>query len=215
MYVPSTARAPVEQAAEVQVYKNRFMTLYDDEVRFANGRAGRYWRLVYGDGLPGAAVLPVCGDRVALVCVWRYAISGWEWAVPRGYAHTADPAQTACAELAEEIGVSPLELIPLGTVHPDSGHITSAVHLYAARISPDAVTEPADTEEVAGVQWITARELRQMIASGQITDGFTLAAVCQALCRGLLELYPVRQLETGLTCGGKIFPGLTCIQRKT
>jgi 8-oxo-dGTP pyrophosphatase MutT (NUDIX family) len=179
-------RAPaITRIRENAVYKNRFATVYDDDVAFGDGSAGRYWRLAVGGGDPGVAVLPVCDGKIALVHVFRYAVGAWEWAIPRGYAHGGDAAVTAAAELAEELGSPPGRLEPLGEMTPDSGHLTVTVRLFMAYYA-DPVSSPRDTSEVAGVRWVPVPDLLAAIAAGDIIDGFTLAAVCAAMCRKVL-----------------------------
>jgi 8-oxo-dGTP pyrophosphatase MutT (NUDIX family) len=174
---PLVTAAPIARVAEKLVYRNRFVAVYDDEVRFMNGRPGRYYRIVSGEGRPGAVIVPLAGDEVALVRTWRYAVQAWEWGFPRGYAHGNDPEQTARIELAEEIGADPLELTLLGQTWPDSAHLQAVVSVFAARMSPEAVnSEPADSEEAAEIRWLPVRDLAALIAGGAIRDGFTLAA---------------------------------------
>jgi 8-oxo-dGTP pyrophosphatase MutT (NUDIX family) len=177
--------APVERLAERVVYTNRFVTVYDDDVRFADGRAGTYIRVVQSGGLPGVVMLPLADGRIGLVRVYRYPVGAWEWGLPRGLAHGGDPEATARTELAEELGAPPRQLTSLGRVHPDSGTLASVVHMFAAGYAVQA-SAPQDTGEVAAVRWVPVPELLAAIAAGDITDGFTLAAVCAAMCRKLL-----------------------------
>lgn len=169
------------------VYANRFITLYDDDVRFADGSAGTYGRLVSSGGLPGVAVLPLAAGAAGLVRVYRYPPAAWEWGIPRGNAHGTDPALTASEELLEELGARPDTLTELGRVNPNSGILAGADWLFAAGYGGQPAA-PRDTREVAAVAWVPVPELLAGIAAGDITDGYTLAAVCAALCRGLLTV---------------------------
>lgn len=174
---PPVTAVPVTRVAERLVYRNRFVAVYDDEVLFMNGRPGRYYRVVSGEGKPGVVIMPLAGELTALVRTWRYAVRDWEWGFPRGYAHGDDPEQSARIELAEEIGADPLELTLLGRTWPDSAHLEVSVYVFAARMDPGAVNSaPADAEEVAEIRWLPVRDLPALIAAGEIRDGFTLAA---------------------------------------
>jgi len=188
---PVTEQAPVALAAERVVCSTRFLTLYDDDVLFSDGKPGRHHRLIQSGGRPGVAVLPYCRGRIALVRVWRYPIAAWEWGIPRGSAHSDSAAMSAAGELTEELGEEPETLQPLGIVYPDSGLLAGAVHLFAARYA-EPVSVPLDTREVAAVRWEPVRDLLAAIAAGEITDGFTLAVTCQALVRGLITFSPPR-----------------------
>jgi ADP-ribose pyrophosphatase len=185
---PSGSRVPaIRRISEKIVYSNRFATVYDDPVVFADGSEGSYLRIVESDGKPGVAMLAVCGDRVALVLTYRYALTSWEWAVPRGFAHDDDASMSARAELAEELGREPDNLIPIGTVTANSGLLTGRVELFLAQYAT-TVSEPADHKEVAEVKWISIKALHHEIASGQIMDAFTLSAITCAQAHGLIEL---------------------------
>lgn len=167
------------------VYQNRFATICDDDVRFADGRTGTYIRVVQSGGLPGVVMLPVANGHAGLVRVYRYAVGMWEWGLPRGLAHGADPEQSARNELLEELGAQPSALTGLGEMTPDSGTLAAVVHLFLASY-PAPVSDARDRCEVAGIRWLPVTALRAEIAEGQIRDGFTLAAMCAAACRGLL-----------------------------
>ena len=179
------AAPPVECLAEHAVYRNRFVTVYDDDVQFSDGRTGTYVRVVQSDGLPSAAMLPLAGNHAGLVRVYRYPAGAWEWGIPRGLAHGGDPEATAREELLEELGARPERLEFLGRMTPDSGILASVLHMFAA-MYPAPVSAPQDTVEISAVRWVPVPDLLAMIAGGEISDGFTLAAVCAALCRGLL-----------------------------
>jgi 8-oxo-dGTP pyrophosphatase MutT (NUDIX family) len=177
--------SPIKRLGENTVYQNRFITVYDDPVEFADGTLGTFLRIVESGGRPGVAMLPIASGHIGLVRTYRYALGAWQWGIPRGFAHGSEPEVSAREELVEEIGAVPLELIQLGEISPNSGLLTSVVHLFMARYS-HPVDQPQDRSEVAEVRWVPVAELRTEIGSGQISDGFTLAAMCCANCRNLL-----------------------------
>jgi ADP-ribose pyrophosphatase len=179
------AAPPIERLAERAAYSNPFVTVYDDDVRFADGHTGTYLRIVQSGGLPGVVAFPMAAGLAGLVRVYRYTAGGWEWEFPRGMAHGGDPAASASEELLEEIGARPRRLEELGVMRPDSGIMAGVIHMFAAEYA-EPVSAPLDTGEVSAVAWIPVGDLMARIAAGDITDGFTLAAVCAAMCRGLL-----------------------------
>lgn len=173
------------------MFANRFVTVYDDDVAFPGGRTGRYVRVVQSGGQPGVAVLPIASGHVGLVRVYRYPVAAWEWGIPRGLAQGGDPAATAREELLEELGAYPDSVIPLGQMTPDSGILAAVVHLYAASYG-HMPTAARDTDEVAGICWLPLAQLQEAIRGGQVTDGFTLAAVGAAACQPA-QLAPILQ----------------------
>lgn len=177
---------PIERLAEHAVYRNRFVAIYDDDVRFRDGSTGTYVRVVQSGGLPSAAMLPLAAGRIGLVRVYRYPVGAWEWGIPRGLAHGGDPEATAREELLEELGARPERLESLGRVNPDSGILAGTLHMFAA-IYPAPVSAPRDTLEVSDVRWVPVPDLLAMIADGGISDGYTLAAMCAAICRRVIQ----------------------------
>lgn len=178
---------PIRRVEENLAYRNQFAAIYDDPVVFADGSKGSYLRVVESGGRPGVAILAICDAQIALVLTYRYALGSWEWAIPRGFAHGNDANNSARAELAEELGEEPEDLIPIGTVTPNSGLLAGHVELFLARYAT-TVDKPTDRNEVAEVKWISAEALHDEIASGQIKDTFTLSAITCAQARGLIRL---------------------------
>jgi 8-oxo-dGTP pyrophosphatase MutT (NUDIX family) len=179
------AQAPIRLVREREVFGNRFVTVYDDDVVMPGDRSGRYLRIVEAGGRPGVAMLARSADQYALVRTYRYPISAWEWAIPRGFAHGDDPRQSALAELREEIGGKPAEITELGIVSSNSGLLAGRVHLFYARYE-EAICDPTDKDEVTAVRWVDLPTLLAKIASGSLIDSFTLSAVTLAVARGVL-----------------------------
>jgi ADP-ribose pyrophosphatase len=169
------------------VYKNDYVTVYDDDVSFPTDVRGRHVRIVESHGRSGIAVLALCAGRVALVRTYRYPVEVWEWGIPRGFAQHDNPDATARSELAQELGEAPDHLLKLVQMTPNSGLLSSVVHVYIARYATQ-MTSPIDTGEVAAVRWLPVRELLNEISSGEIRDGFTLAAVGAGVACGLLHI---------------------------
>ena len=135
----------------------------------------------------GAAALAMCGERIALVQVYRYPLKEWEWGVPRGFGHGDDAMASARAELVEELGAEPDELVDLGQVTPNSGLLTGWVQMVLARYEVE-IAAPVDVDEIGAVRWVDLATLRAEIVEGGIRDGFTLATLAAAAVRGLVRL---------------------------
>lgn len=187
----------ITQVAARRVFENNFVTVFDDDVRFTDGRIGHYLRIVEAQGRPGVAMIATHQDathqdathqdRVALVRTFRYTLQRFEWGIPRGFGQHADPALSARAELIEELGAAPDRMQLLATMTPNSGLLATSVSVFAARY-PSMPTTPGDTAEVSAVRWPTWNELLGEISDGRIVDGFTLAAVGIAYGKGLVHI---------------------------
>jgi 8-oxo-dGTP pyrophosphatase MutT (NUDIX family) len=157
------------------VYANKFVKLYDDDVLFPDGKAGRYVRLRAVTEGHAAVLIPIYRGKIALVQVFRYALGQLVWEFPRGFSQGKSVEDTARGELQEELGIKVATIETLGFIAPDSGIQSARVAVVIARVG-DPGDGPQDTTEVASARWVTPTELEEMMKSGEIEDGFTLAA---------------------------------------
>jgi ADP-ribose pyrophosphatase YjhB (NUDIX family) len=178
---------PIATIVENVVYENTFVRVYDNPVRFPDGSAGRYLRIIESAGRPGVAALAVADARIALVHTYRYPTQSWEWGIPRGFANTDDPYRSVRQELREEIAAAPTHLEPLVTVHSNSGLLAGQVHIYLARYAKPT-TAPLDIREIAAIRWVTLDELLKEINNRPVNDAFTVAAVGAAYAKGVFPI---------------------------
>lgn len=183
------AGVPADYGDVGVVYRDAYMSVVRDAVRFRDGRLGSYIRMVPATACAGAVVLPVTTGTaepgVMLVRHFRHAPRTWLWEAPRGFAEPGeDPRHTAERELAEELGLAVRDLTHLGTVHPDAGVSAAAVELYLATVTGDPV--PDRLEGIDDVRTLSSAELGAWVAGGRISDAFTLSAYAMATARGLL-----------------------------
>jgi 8-oxo-dGTP pyrophosphatase MutT (NUDIX family) len=179
---------PIRRVREVTAYANRFVHVFDDEVRFPDETSGRYLRIVHAGPGTGVVLLALCDQAVALVRSYRYPLGEWQWALPRGFAQHEDLLLTARAELREELGHDSTDLQVLGYITPDSGIRASKVAVVAARIPHDRAMHPRDQREIAEARWVTPDDLAAMAARKELEDGMSLAALALAHTLGIIEL---------------------------
>lgn len=100
---------------------------------------------------------------------------------PRGSTQDLGSSE-AMRELSEELGLphSPEGPSRLGTLHPDTGLLTTEVGVWAVRLSDEeAEGTRGHIEEFSGVrpEWHTLPVVMGMVSSGTIVCGMTLAAL--------------------------------------
>lgn len=159
-----------------------YMTIMRDAVRFPDGSLGLYNRIL---SPPGAAILPLLDTRIVLIHRFRHGTRTWHLEAPRGaFNGEGDEVADARRELVEEIGASPTELIDLGIVHSTTGCIDEYHRLFLARI--ESIGAPDKHEAITSIRTLPVAEAGQLIASGEITDGPTLALFLRARLLGYL-----------------------------
>ncbi|MEM4733566.1 MAG: NUDIX hydrolase [Candidatus Bathyarchaeia archaeon] len=184
-----TSHNKIQKLEERLVYSNPWIKLFFDHVRFPDGREGYYNRIIESEGRHGVAVLPFRRQSIGLVRQFRYPIGQELWEIPRGFGDSNDSRHDALRELEEETGIKiELErLVELGPIYPNSGILASQVLLFAADCEdvPELPKSPKG-HEITEFRWIQKEEVLSGIASGEITDAFTLCAVLRARELGII-----------------------------
>ncbi|MBA9001794.1 NUDIX hydrolase [Thermomonospora cellulosilytica] len=165
-------------------YRDPYVTVVRDPVRFPDGRTGGYLRILHTSGSAGAAVLPVRDGRVVLIRHFRHATRRWHWEIPRGFCDPGEtPEQNARRELAEELGGGLHRIEHIGRLHTDTGLYGGVVDLFWAAVGEP--TRPSGHEGINDILTLDLPALTAMLERGEITDSFTLAALLHAQARGL------------------------------
>ncbi len=159
-----------------------YMTFVRDAVRFADGRLGLYNRILEG---PCVAVLPILGDKLVLIRIFRHGMRDWSWEAPRGAVDLAESSEIAAMrELREEIGAEAETLTDLGPYTPGGASLAIRGRLYAAYIGRIGTLETA--ESICEARVVAVAEMERMIAMAEIEDGFTIALFARARARRLI-----------------------------
>jgi ADP-ribose pyrophosphatase len=133
---------------------------------------------------PGSVVLvPVtdAGD-IILVRQYRHAIGRWVWELPAGSLKPGEaPTAAAARECQEEIGLIPAALRPLASLFPTPGYCDEEMHFFRATGLREPATGDApaeqDEDEDIDAKPFAPDAIREMIASGEIIDMKTVAAL--------------------------------------
>jgi len=183
----------------------------EDEVAFANPHLEVHRVKVTSPSRPEPFTWSVCHRKGAVVVApqtadgsfilvrqERVPIRATLWEFPAGQIDEATEhdetaiRQTGLRELREESGYQLCpdgEVLSLGHFFPSCGFTDEHSHLLLVRpvtMSPEGA-KPDENEAIAEARAFTPAELRSMIASGEICDANTLAAVCRLLTTGLIR----------------------------
>jgi ADP-ribose diphosphatase len=109
---------------------------------------------------------------------YRYSVGRYMTEIPAGTLDVPDEPPVACArrELQEETGCRAAELRELMAVHPSPGLLGERLIVFVAEeVEPgEAALEPG---ELITVHWTPWAEALRQVASGEITDAKTVAAM--------------------------------------
>ena len=125
----------------------------------------------------GVSVLPIVGDKIGLIRIYRHAIEDYSWEVPRGFVETGESEiSSAIRELKEETGLecAPEDMVSLGYILPEPGILAARVQLFAAMncTKPESfeATELGHKES----RLVNLTEARSMIETSVLQDPSTI-----------------------------------------
>lgn len=164
-----------------------YIVVLRDLVEFPGGRRGSYFRVINQADLrggQGVVILAQKDDRFLLLHQFRHPVRSWTYEIPRGFGEPGVNAELqARNEIREEVGGEIEELVDLGVFHSNTGLEANEVRLFYARLK--SVGTPEVEEGIESLLWVSLQELEELIASGEITDGFTIAAYTRAKLKRL------------------------------
>jgi len=163
-----------QQQKTKQVYKNRFMTVTEDEVVTDHG-ATLTFGIVHKE--PAVYIIPWDGEKVTLVGQYRYAINSFSWEIPAGHMEHKNVEETAKVELREETGLSAEDNVEIGTFYVAPGHHTQMAHVFLATGLRKGSKSLEIAEQGMTTKEVTLAELDKMIMENEMKDGPTIASL--------------------------------------
>jgi 8-oxo-dGTP pyrophosphatase MutT (NUDIX family) len=165
------------------VYRNRWMTVREDEIERPDGSRG-----VYGvvDKPDFGIVIPAEDGGFHLVQEFRYPIGQRTWSFPQGSLpglRDADPEHLARTELAEETGLRAGRLEHLGFLHGAHGMSGQGFHAWLATDLVRGEPSREHEEQDMRCRWVSRREFERMIRDRLVTDDATVAAYALLMLR--------------------------------
>jgi ADP-ribose pyrophosphatase len=144
------------------------------------------------DTCDGAAALIINdAGEILMIHSVRPAVGEISWEIPRGGIDAGEtPAEAAAREVREETSfvVNPNHLLSLGFMHPDTGILSTKLHLFIHKTSQQryAMSYEPDGVEVKAIKWIHKARLIEAIRTNEITDSVTIATLGKARLLGII-----------------------------
>ena len=160
------------------LYDGKILKLKKDKILLPNGKEA-FREIVEHSG--GACVLCEKDGKILLVKQFRYAYAEELWEIPAGKINPGeDPSLTAIRELEEEGGIKAESVELLYKIYPSPGYTSEIIYLYRASGFTNTKMNLDEDEFLMG-KWFSAKEINDMMKSGEIKDGKTLIALLYAL----------------------------------
>jgi len=157
-------------------YKGQIVEMYEDTMKLPNGNIV-HWDFIKHMG--AAAVVPVRADgKIVMVRQYRNAMEKEILEIPAGGLNFAGEEKSICAirELEEETGYKSDNVEWLINVNTTVAFCNEIIEIFVARDLKMAERN-LDENEFVDVEVYSIEELLDMIYTGEITDGKTIAAL--------------------------------------
>lgn len=167
----------VRQLASRRIYANRWLTLREDDVEFADGSTGIYTVV---DKPDYAMVIPYENGGFWLVEQYRYTVGSREWEFPAGgwpQGRRGPAEELAALELREETGLRAARLDHLGRLNSAPGHASNAYDIYLATGLTPGEPHREATESDMRQAFVAEDELYAMVRAGTFRDAHCVAAL--------------------------------------
>lgn len=128
---------------------------------------------------PGAVVvLPLLDDgRIVMIRNHRFAVEETLWELCAGTLEEGEsPEETAARELVEETGYRAERLEPLTTFYTSPGICDERMYAFLATGLTEVGQDLEETERIE-VELVTRERALEMVRSGEIRDGKTMATL--------------------------------------
>lgn len=177
---------PAEWAKVGIAYRDQYVLLLRDAVRFADGSLGTLVRSVDEDEHPpGVVVLPLYQGKVLLIRHFRHEKRGWQFEIPQGFGIPGLSSEESIRlELKEEIDASISRLVPLGQVHLDTRSGANCVDLFFAEL--DSYGKAELQEGITDLLPTSIIEVERMIRANELNNVFLLVTYARAKLHKLL-----------------------------
>lgn len=176
-----TKKGPWTVLGTKEVYKNPWVTVYEDDVIRPGGGSGVHVLISLGRSKAGVNVLPIDDEgNVYLAKEFQYAI-GEETinCVAGRVEEKEEPLEGAKRELKEELGIEAEEWIDLGTVYSTPQYIDYVARQFLARKLKFSNTDQEVTEKVEIVK-VPLKKAVEMVLNGEIKMASNCAAILKA-----------------------------------
>jgi ADP-ribose pyrophosphatase len=187
IFAPMSGGKPrgIERIEERPVYANRFLTLFDDRVRFPSGVEGTYVRTVWRAPWSVAIVALTAQREYVLIRSFNYAAGTWHLQVPKGFAGDGrTPRAQAELELAEETGYAAGAWELVSEIHADPGFIANPTYVFrASGAAPAAPPRREATEVIDEIVLVPADRAQGLAWLDQVKDAVSRAALLDDLGR--------------------------------
>ena len=170
---------PEKKLSSQQIYQGHAVNIRVDTVEKASGKKTTRDVVEHNDCV--AVVALDEQNNILLVRQFRHAVDRFLLEIPAGGIDPGEePLDSVRRELQEEIGYFPRKIDKLGGFYSIPGYGTEYLHCFLATDLVPSRLMAEDTDDIELVP-VSPNEIPRLIASGEICDGKTIAALLMFL----------------------------------
>lgn len=158
------------------IYESEWVTLHRDRVELPSGTVLDAYHVIDFPKECVTAVVENADGEILLIRIHRYPVDREHWEIPAGRIEDEDDLLGAAArEVLEETGYRSTGHRHVYTYYPSNGISNQVFHVVFCEAT-ELVGTP-DEDEVASTRWASRAEVRELIQSGEMMDGYSLMAL--------------------------------------
>ena len=164
------------------IHAGTIIDYYQDEMLLPNGNTEIWDFVQHRKG--AACIVPITQDgKVLLVRQFRPALERYTWEIPAGQKDTVEEDTAICArrELREETGYDSNHIEKLLSLQSTVAFCNEAIDVYLARDIYRVGEQQLDDAEAIEYKLWDMQDVLELIDSGKMEDGKTIAGVLAAL----------------------------------
>lgn len=167
---------PWKTISSRKIYNNPWIELEEFQVLTPAGTPGIYGKVHFKN--KGIGIVPVDDElNTWLVGQYRFTLDEYSWEIPMGGGPIGvDVLESAKRELKEETGLTAKKWTNIQRIHTSNSVTDEEGFIFLAEGLEEGETAFEETEQLI-VRKLPLREALQMVMTGEITDGISIAGL--------------------------------------
>ena len=158
------------------IYKNKWVSLFVDRVKFPNGRLVKEHHVVHFDNGAVGVIVENEKGQVLMIDSYRYVNNMIGPEIPAGGIDDGEEVTEAgVREVFEETGYKIKDVKLIYKYFPLNGICNQTFYVLKAKV--DILDGEYDKNEVQRVFWVGKDKIKEMIKKNEIVDGMSLNAL--------------------------------------
>ena len=169
------------------VFSDYMLDLNIDRVIFPSGKITEDYHVINFKNESVVVILQNENMEICFIRSPRYTTGQIEWELPAGgIEKDEDITKAAEREILEETGYTVNKLNHIYTFNPANSISDQKAHVLTGQVLSNSTAGKVNNDEVISVQWLTEEQIKNLIMSNKIMDGFSVLALLLFFYRNII-----------------------------